>query len=297
MPTLENDLLSVAIQSKGAELTRIYHRPQGREYLWSGDPAVWGRHAPILFPIVGALRDNTYRFQGQGYTLRRHGFARNLPFELISQDEKQVVFELESTADTRAHYPFAFRLQVGYTLDGARLRVTWLVTNADDEAAMWFSIGAHPAFALKPDDRVSDYLLWFDHPERADRHLLGEGGLFDGRTELAVEGESLPLDARTFDRDALVFTDLRSERLTLRNRLGDHRVELRFPGFPYFGVWAPAGTDAFVCLEPWHGLADAHDAPGDLTEKRGIRSLAAGETFRAYYDILVGPEGEGFGMG
>ena len=290
MPTLENDLLRATFRNEGAELTGLTYLPQDRQYLWWGDPAVWARHAPLLFPIVGRLRDNRYRYDGQTYTLPQHGFARDQRFELTDHTSDQLTFELVSDPTTRANYPFAFVLRVTYRLAGSRLRVGYEVKNTDPDP-LWFSIGGHPAFALKPGETLADYRLAFQRRETARRYLLTDG-LFDGRTApVLTDADVLPLDERTFAEDALVFKNLDSEWVALCNRAGDHRVALHFAGFPFLGVWSRSATAGFVCLEPWHGLSDHQQAGGELTEKEGIRTLAAGQVFRCHYHLEVGPEG------
>ncbi|SDK69657.1 Galactose mutarotase [Catalinimonas alkaloidigena] len=289
MPTLQNDHLRLTLKPIGAEMTSLYHLAQEKEYLWQADPEVWARHAPVLFPIVGKLKGNQYQVDEQTYTLPQHGFARDLPFELIKQSPQQALFRLESDSTTREKYPFEFRLDIGYALRGSAVRVSYTVANQGDET-MYFSIGAHPGFAicLFPDEQLDDYYLEFDHAERAARALL-EGGLFNSATRPVLTGTpTLPLDAHSFDEDAIVFKQLKSQKVSLKSRKSDYRVKVCYAGFPYLGIWSKAGAP-FVCIEPWYGLADATDATGQLSAKEGILSLGSGKTFQCHFDIYVGP--------
>ena len=289
MPTLQNNHLRLILQPTGAEMTSLFHLAQEKEYLWQADPQVWARHAPVLFPIVGKLKGNQYRFEGQQYTLPQHGFARDLPFELVKQSPQQAVFRLESDSTTREQYPFEFCLDVGYTLRSSAVRVSYTVTNSGDET-MYFSIGAHPGFAicLFPDEQIEDYYLEFDHAEQAARALL-DGGLFNGKMAPVLNGEAiLSLDAHSFDADALVFKQLKSHKVSLKSRKSAYQIGVCYAGFPYLGIWAKPGA-SFVCIEPWYGLADATDFAGELPQKEGIIALQAGEKFQCHFDIAVGP--------
>ena len=176
----------VEISPKGAELTRLSNPATGQEYLWEADPAVWGRHAPVLFPIVGRLPDDTYLHRGQAYQMGQHGFARDADFTVLHHSATEAVLQLCDSAPTRVLYPFAFALTISYTLTGSSLRVNWQVQNpADAPEDLLFSIGAHPAFRcpLRPEagEIFTDYAFGFDHPTSFERQLL-RNGLRSGET-------------------------------------------------------------------------------------------------------------------
>ena len=290
MPTLTSATARVEIARHGAELTSFVHLETGLEYLWQADPAVWGRHAPVLFPIVGRLPDDTYLHRGQAYRLPQHGFARDREFALVSCTKGHALFRLTDDEATRAVYPFAFELNITYTLKGSTLEVRWDVRNPSDSQALLLSIGAHPAFRcpLRPDERFEDYRLAFDHFVSADRHLL-QGGLLSGKTapELFQEQE-LELTYPTFRDDALVFKRPGFTALTLRTRRPAPFVRVEFKGFPYLGIWTKGPGAEFVCIEPWQGIASTIGPPQELAEKEGILTLAPGDTFTAAYSIAVG---------
>lgn len=287
---LENELVQATINTLGAELTSFKLKGDGTEYIWQADPKFWGRHAPILFPIVGRLKDNTYRIKDRTYFMTQHGFARDLPFELISSGDDYFSFGLTSNEETLAKYPFEFELVVSYKLEGTSLQVTYGVRNAGSET-MYFSIGAHPGFnwPLRPDQETAeDYVVEFSSPETVDL-LLIEDGLISNEGKPFLKNESsFPLSEDLFAKDALVFQGLQSEKLALRSLKTDKFVEMEIEGFPYLGIWSQRGSAPFVCFEPWFGLADEVDSDYDFTTKRGIQKLEVNGEFACTYTITIG---------
>lgn len=276
------------IATHGAELTSLVDLASGREYLWQADPAYWGRHAPLLFPIVGKLPDDTYLHQGRAYKLPQHGFARDHEFQLIQQQADSLTFQLMHGAETLAVYPFEFDLRVRYTLRGRTLTVGWQVRNPAAGQALLFSIGAHPAFncPLGPGEQFADYAFHFDHPVTLRRQLL-RGGLRSGETAPVLDQQAvLPLSYERFADDALVFGHFDFTRLALRRTDGTGPfVRLRFDGFPYLGLWTKGPGAPFVCIEPWQGVASPVGPPQELSEKEGILTLEPGQEFSTSYSI------------
>ncbi|GAB2961277.1 aldose 1-epimerase family protein [Hymenobacter coalescens] len=287
---LENDLCRVRINAHGAELSSLVRKDLGAlEYIWPADAAVWGRHAPVLFPIVGRLPDDTYYHQGQVYRLPQHGFARDRAFELVEASATDVQLRLRDDAQSRAVFPFAFELTIGHRLQGHTVHVSWQVHNPAPDAELLFSIGAHPAFRcpLLPDERFEDYSFRFDHPVQLERHLL-RGGLLTGQTATVLANAAeLPLSYELFSQDALVFKHYDFTRVALASRRSARAVQMQFDGFPYLGLWTKGPEAPFVCIEPWHGIASSVGAPGELADKEGIMTLAPGATFSAQYTITV----------
>ena len=282
---LDNGVLTVAIEARGAEPASLRRADTGVEYLWSGDPAWWSRRAPVLFPIVGRLRGDTATWRDREIRLGQHGFARDRRFDVAAHEASAARFDFADDAETRAGFPFAFRLAVTYRLAGDALEVGFEVTNPGDEE-LPFSIGAHPGFRcpLAAGDRFDDHEVEFAEPEWVRRHLVDDG-LIAEATEPVLDGERvLPLTPGLFDRGALVFTDLRSRRAVLRSRRSGRGVEVTFAGFPTFGIWSKPGAP-FVCLEPWCGIADPVAASGRLEDKPGLVVLAAGATFTRTHTI------------
>lgn len=284
--TLESASLRVDVISKGAELQSLYNKDQQLEYLWQGDPAFWGKRSPVLFPIVGTLKENRFNYKEQSYSLNRHGFAREMDFELSEQTPDKLVFALTDSAKTKEAFPFSFRFEVEYRLAGSVLSVTYRVKNPSDET-IWFSVGAHPAFRvpLAADTNYEDYFLEFEKPETVGRWLIVEGGLIGKGTEPLLNNERrLSLTRELFARDAVVLKGLHSEKMRLgcmKNNLG---FEFSYPGFPFMGIWAAPGAD-FVCIEPWCGIADSIDASGKIEEKEGIENVSAGGIFERTWSV------------
>ncbi|OGX86572.1 hypothetical protein BEN47_12835 [Hymenobacter lapidarius] len=276
--------------SHGAELTSLVTSANGLEYLWPADPAVWGRHAPVLFPLVGRLPGDVYHHEGRDYKLPQHGFARDQQFAVLRHQPTELVFQLQHDESTQSIFPFAFELTITYTLRDTLLTVRWDVRNPAPDQTLLFSIGAHPAVRcpLLPNEVFEDYFFEFDHPVRLERHLL-QGGLLTGQTApVLTEGNVLPLRYNLFADDALVFKHYDFTRLTLRSRMSAHFVRFQFDGFPYLGLWTKGPGAGFVCVEPWHGVASPTGAPGELRDKEGILTLAPGQVFSATYSIEVG---------
>ena len=274
----------------GAELTSLVTTADGLEYVWPADPTVWARHAPVLFPLVGRLPGDAYHHEGRDYKLPQHGFARDQVFAVVQHRPTELVFRLEHDESTREVFPFAFELTITYTLQGCRLTVRWEVRNPSSDAALLFSIGAHPAVRcpLLPGEAFEDYYFEFDHPVTLERHLL-QGGLLTGQTApVLTNARELPLSYELFADDALVFKHYDFTRLTLRSRKTPHFVRFHFDGFPYLGLWTKGPGAGFVCVEPWHGVASPTGAPGELREKEGILTLEPGQLFSAAYTIEVG---------
>ena len=288
MTILENDALRVTIKPKGAELTSLFHKSSGIEHLWQANPTVWPWHAPNLFPVVGGCLNNQLLIDGKTYPMQRHGFARLSLFETTESSDLHAVFSLRADSETRAVYPYKFLFQIIYELDGPRLTVTYRMLN-EDEQPVYFSVGAHPAFAVpfREGDVYEDYFIEFEYDEPLVIHKLSEGGYFTGETEpVATLGNRLSLTKHLFDQDALVFKKLRSRRVTLRSEKHEQTVTVEFPSFPYLGLWAKPGA-SFICIEPWFGCADSEGKPVPIEQKELIQCADAGRVFEASFSITV----------
>ncbi|RBL91645.1 aldose 1-epimerase family protein [Chitinophaga flava] len=280
MITISNELLTIQLAEAGAELQHIVRNDSGLEYLWSGDPAVWGKKSPVLFPIVGGLKKNTYTYNGHEYTLGRHGFAREQVFTVEEHTSTQVTFLLKDSDATLSVYPFRFVFRVRYVLEGERLQVSYLVENTDSKE-LFFSVGGHPAFKvpLVEGTGYEDYYLEFNKTETTGRYPLSpEGQIELTPVPLLQQTQELPLKKSLFLEDALVFKALASDAISIRSHKTPHGLTVSFNGFPYMGIWAAKNAD-FVCIEPWCGIADNVAATGELNEKEGINQLVPGEKF------------------
>jgi len=288
MITIENDFLKASFLTKGAEWRSFTEKVHGHEFLWQADPQYWGKTAPVLFPIVGSLKNGTYEYQGKTYALPRHGFARDKEFRVKEQEPWRVVFALDSDDETRKVFPFEWTFEIEYRLWKRVIHTTYRVLNRGT-ADMLFSVGAHPAFHLPfaGEGQFEDGFFDFEQNEPLTRWLLNDQGLLSGETRpLPHAGRSLMATRPLFAEDALVLKKLRSSRITLRQKDSSWALSMEFPGFTHFGIWT-APNAPFVCLEPWCGVADSVTATGRLEEKEGINRLAAGETFTRGFAITV----------
>lgn len=251
--------------------------------LWHADPKFWARHAPVLFPIVGRLKDHKYEFEGKSYSLPQHGFARDSVFHLVQQTSNRLEFSLRSNEKTKENYPFDFEFRTAYQLDGNKLTQTFCVTNLG-ASEMLFSVGAHPAFAMpKP---FQEYDLSFEKAELNLKQTTLKEGLLDQQQNLMLENDRiLSLNHELFENDALVFEQLNSKSITL-NHGKEKMLTMEFEGFPHFGIWTKPGAP-FICLEPWLGHADKVDASGKLSEKAGISSLDSGQSKSVGFSMTV----------
>jgi galactose mutarotase-like enzyme len=249
--------------------------------MWGGDPAFWGKHSPLLFPIVGTLKGNTYYYDGKAYSLPRHGFARDREFAVESQRPDAITFLLRSDEQTRAVYPFDFELRVGYRLVSNKVATMYQVRNSSS-GPMYFSIGGHPAFRvpLIPETEYTDYYLEFDGVETLPRWPISKDGLIERKPQpLLQDSAVLPLRKELFAKDALVLKHPVSTGVTLRSGQTERRLRMDFPGFPYLGIWAAPNAD-FVCIEPWCGIADSVGSDQQWVEKEGINQLEGGGIFQ-----------------
>lgn len=280
MITLSNDQLTVSVAETGAELRHVVRNDSGLEYMWNGNPDIWGKVSPALFPVVGGLKNNTYTYNGKEYTLGRHGFAREQEFRVENQTAGQVTFLLTDNDATREVYPFRFAFRIRYILKGDQLQVSYIVENTDNKELL-FSVGGHPAFKVPLEEGLTyeDYYLHFNKPETAGRYPLSPGGQIELEpVPLLQNTQELPLQKSLFYEDALVFKQLVADTISIRSKKAAHGLSVSFEGFPYMGIWAFKNAD-FLCIEPWCGIADNVAATGELGEKEGINRLAPGASF------------------
>ncbi len=281
MFTIENEELKIIISSKGAELQSIYNKKIQLEYLWNGDPAFWAKRSPILFPIVGTLKEDTYYYDNKQYHLSRHGFARGMEFEASQLENDSITFFLNSSETTLENFPFEFELRIIYALQENNLRVSYNVSNISNHE-MYFSIGGHPAFKtpLTGETNYEDYYLEFNEEETKPRWPISKDGLIEtAPIPLLQQTNILRLSKDLFSKDALVLKNLTSSIVSLKTDKSSHGLDFDFGDFPYLGIWAAKNAD-FVCIEPWCGIADSVSANQKLVDKEGINKLNAGEIFK-----------------
>ncbi len=288
MQTLKNQSLTIQINPKGAELMSIFNIENQTEYMWNADPTFWGKSSPVLFPIVGSLKENTYRFEGQEYTLPRHGFARDREFIVEKSEESSATFLLTHDENTLKVYPFKFEFRLIYTLENNTLKVTYSVKNIEKNK-MYFSVGGHPAFAVPLSENTvyEDYYLKFDKTETFKRWGLTPEGLIETQpSDFMIDTSKLNLTKKLFYDDAIVLKNLESTSVILKSDKTNHQLKFGFEGFPYLGIWAAKDAN-FVCIEPWCGIADSANHTQELTEKEGIIELGLGKIFERNWRVTV----------
>lgn len=285
MITLENDYLKVSLAAKGAEIQSLFSKETEIEYLWNADPKFWAKHSPVLFPIVGSLKNDSYNYKDKNYALPRHGFARDHVFGFEKISNSEAIFTLTQTAETLKIYPFYFELKLKYQLIEKKLNLTYEVTNTGSEELL-FSLGAHPAFAIPntPNTIYNDYYLAFNADEKLTYWKLDNGLVANETGQIELGGHKLNLKHDLFVNDALVFKTMQSNCISLLNTKNDFGLHFHFEDFPFFGIWA-APNASFVCLEPWCGVADGVNFNQDLTHKEGINKLDAGEKWERFWEV------------
>ena len=292
MRKIENEYLCVMVDDQGAQLSSLYDKKTGRELLWSADPAVWGYHAPVLFPFVGMVNNGQYRYKGETYQIRQHGFARQSLFECTAHTDLSVTHRLTAGDETRKLFPMDFCLEVTHTLEEGSLRVGWKVTNPSPEDPLFFSIGAHPGFTvpLCEQDRKEDCFVLFHGCDEL-KYILVDLAVTaadpDHVYTMALDNGFLKLERHLFDIDTFIFENAQIEKVSLCGSDRKPYVTVSCPGFPRFGLWTKSDEAPFVCLEPWYGRLDDRGFTGELPEKTGILHLEPGRTFDASYTISV----------
>ena len=276
--TIENEFLKIEIDSLGAELQAIRAKDDNHNFLWNGNPAIWAGRAPILFPIVGAMPQDKYLYKGKAYTMLKHGFARRSEFSLSAKTDTSLELTLRDSAETLLNFPFSFRLDIRFSLNGKKLTVSHTVTNEGDDV-MWFSLGAHPAFVCDLGDT-----LRFETKETIGAHRLIDDLLTEHQEPFLDDSDIWTIKSDSFDLDAQILEGLNSKAVTLERQSGRN---LRF-GFntPFLGIWAKPGAP-YVCLEPWFGVDDTPTHDGDFTKKKGIENLPPQETLTLTYDVEI----------
>ena len=284
---IKNEYIKAKIKSFGAELNSLQKIDDSLEYIWQGDKEFWARHSPILFPIVGRLKNDSYFYKNQKYNMSQHGFARDKEFEIVEKKDDFIEFKLSSDEKTLKIYPFSFELYLSYKLERNSLIVSYKVINKSDEK-MLFSIGAHPAFnwSLEKDLKKEDYFLEFEI-NNSKRYFLNELGLVFDSIDLKFEDKKLFLNEELFKNDALVFNDLNIKNLTFKNIRNENFIKLNFENFPYLGIWSKPSGSPFLCIEPWFGVADEENASQNFEDKKGIINLQKDEIFSCFYSVEI----------
>lgn len=286
---LKNDRAIVEIKKAGAEIVSFKSLVNDTEYVWGGDESIWGSHAPVLFPIVCAAVNNEIRVDGKTYEIGNHGFAKFSDFEVVEATNTTAVFKLTYNEKTLAMYPYKFNFYITYTLNGNKLETKYKVENADNQE-IYFQVGTHPAFncPLDQDSQFDDYYLEFDQEETLERFFMNAGNcIISDKSEVLIENSKiLPLTHELFYEGALVFKKINSKKVTLKSKKSAKNVVVSYENLPTMGIWQKKDAP-FVCIEPWHGLADTDTFTGEFKERERVIPLKQNETFEAALNIEV----------
>lgn len=273
--TIKGSELEVSVKTLGAQLDSVKDN-SGKEYMWCGDPKIWGDKSPNLFPIASFLEGNKYTFNGKEYSMKPHGFAQDMEFEVESKSEDSVTFLLKSNDVSRAQYPFEFEFRIKYKVSGRKLIVDFKTDNKTD-GNMYYSTGAHEGFAISGD--VSNYSIVLDEEETLRRYECLEGiGVSEITLPCFENSKELKLRDDYFTQDAIIFFEMKSRGLALRDDRDGSTIHVAFPGFDTLLIWKHVGA-GFVCIEPWAGAPDLPwKRVDDFSKKYRIRTLKKGES-------------------
>lgn len=287
--TLHTSNLSIKVTKIGIELSSIKSKVTGKEYIWQADPIIWGSHAPVLFPIIGALSNGETFYKGKKYNIPKHGLIRNSSkVKLIEQTDDSLKFSLKWDEDSLNIYPFKFEFEVSYSIIGKTVQVTHFITNHGEEP-MLYSVGGHPAFncPIREGEAYEDYFLEFEHEETDSAWLLDSNGLTTGETKLMLEKtQILPLHKNIFDNDALIFKNLKSRTVKLKSVTSGEILSMSFEDFNYLGIWAKPGAP-FVCIEPWLGITDSSNSDQNFVTKKSLVKLKPNHSDLKSYSITI----------
>ena len=297
---IKNSFIKAKIKSFGAELNSLQKLDDSTdetiEYIWQANKDFWNRHSPILFPIVGRLKEDSYFYKNQKYSMTQHGFARDKEFEVVKQESDFIEFRLKSDEKTLEIYPFLFELYISYTLVKTKLIISYKVVNKNADE-MLFSIGAHPAFnwTFTNESKKEDYFLEFENIKKTKRYFLNELGLVYKNEDLEIKNNKILLNEELFKNDALVFNDANIKTVSLKNKnenknenKKDNRIiKVDFESFPYLGIWSKPSGAPFICIEPWFGIADEENSNQNLEDKKGMIRLEKDEVFSCFYSVEI----------
>ncbi|WP_305768286.1 aldose 1-epimerase family protein [Candidatus Epulonipiscium viviparus] len=285
---LKNSNCTAVVKTLGGELCS-FKDSSGKEYLWQSDPKYWPGCAPVLFPIVGALINETIKFDDKPYTIQKHGHARKVEYDVIEAIENKIVLENTYTDETLAHYPYKYKLTVTQTLNDNGFTTEYCVKNVDT-VPMIFCLGAHPGFNCPLDGGdFSDYTLVFNKEETPEVYNTDTKSILSFENPIhLMHNKRIPLSHSLFDNDAFIFRKINSDEIKLVNEATGKGLSLSFTGFEALGIWSPPSIKApFVCIEPWCGLPAIYGESGEFNDKPFAVTLQPGQTYTTSYTMTV----------
>jgi len=286
--TLSNGNITIEVNSIGAELWSIKKANDSFEYLWQGDGTYWTGRSPVLFPNVGAVKNNVMRVDGKEYPLGNHGFPRKLEFELKVKSDSVLTYIYSYNDESLQMYPFKFTLELSYTLIDTTVTIDYKVTNLDNQA-IYFQLGTHAGFNCPMAEGLSfnDYYLEFDASEKSRRLYFDAANLLvSNKDSEGLDGTKYPLSFDLFTEGACIFKHIHSSKITLKSDQDARQVTLGFNKFPYLGIWQKQGAP-YVCIEPWYGISDADDYTGEFKDKEMIIALEEKNVYDCQLTITV----------
>ncbi len=290
MVELKNEFLKVELHPKGAEIISITGMQDGLNYMWRRDPIQWANSAPILFPIVGAVRNDQYTIDGKTYHMTQHGFARHTEFKTDQKSETQVTFTLESNDEIKKQYPYLFALNVTYTLETNKLHCEISIKNTDSKE-IYFQVGGHPAFAcpLLDNESSNDYYIEFSDNENKGRKIIdvAKRGMSRNVEPFFENERRFFVRQDLFSRDAIVLQDFVSKSISLKSLNHNKSLVFYMNGFDHVGIWAAKHVGGLIAIEPWVGHADYVDFEGDFKDKQSCVQLQPDQHFDCDFAIEI----------
>ena len=281
MITISNEFLTATFSEVGAELKSL--KCDGREHIWYGDPQFWTGSSPVLFPICSGLKDDEFIYEGKTYKLQKHGFARRATFDVETVDGNTATFLLSSKNCPQDNYPFQYEFRIIYTLVGKKVNVEYNIRNLTD-GDMYFSVGAHEAYHCP--EGIENYEIIFDKKENLDAYQL-DGPLLSFDTKsYGINTDTLQLDNSLFENDCLIFKNLNSRCVILRNKTTNQKIKVKFEKFPFLLIWTVPGAP-FVCIEPWCGITDPINTNKQFNQKEGIEKIEKGGHFYRIHSFEI----------
>ena len=269
---LQNERFTATVASQGAQLCSLNEKKDGRAYLWYGDTKVWYEHSPLLFPVVGRLTDDQYKYNGKTYKMPKHGFLKNEEFTVKAQSDTSITLLFTNWEKYYDCFPFRYEVEVTHTLSETGVAISHTVRNLD-EGAMYFSFGAHPGI-----NRKGGYLE-FEKEETLTAHVFDKNAYIDDRTVPFLDnGKVFDLPENIFAHGPYILENYKSSYVDVHTGIDDKVVRVSFPGVPFLGLWA-MNNAPYVCIEPWYGIDDDHHQTGNIEDKKGIVKLAGKDTF------------------